>query len=331
MGAAQEHRSTVSMPVARRIDIEPPVRVRAEDIPTNQQTWSRGVLRCVDCEARVQAVYPPPKERSRPQRPYFRRKPERGNGNQHARSCVYNIGERIRVIRDSSGEAIVRDRSVDGRPRYRLVVPEAFGPAEAGVSVGGGSQVVVERLTTVLNTAAKIAALLEDYAARGVDPNVEWLAECRGERVEWLNFLYVPQRIWVLRNRLQLDVAELSHPVAVIFLAQQKKTTLGRPFLWGIPLVSYRSATYALLPEPTQPRSEKLFVAGDHQLLQHAFADGLGKYYIGYGMWKRVSYREPNPPRLTLEMDNAAQIARIPDDIGSAALSRWKDWRRTSL
>jgi hypothetical protein len=98
------------MPEARRIDIDPPVRVRAEDIPTHQRTWSSGALRCADCEAVVQAVYPPPKERSRPQRPYFRRKPEPGGGNQHARNCFYNVDEPIRVIRDSSDEALVRDR-----------------------------------------------------------------------------------------------------------------------------------------------------------------------------------------------------------------------------
>jgi hypothetical protein len=331
MGDEQEHRSTVSMPEARRIDTNPPERVRAEDIPTHQHRWPRGKLRCVDCDAEVQAVYSPPKEQSRAHKPYFRRKPVEGGRNQHSQSCCYNIDERIRVIRADSAETLVRDRSPRGRPRYRLVVPEAFGTPDSTASVGGGSQVVAEKLTTVLNTAAKIAALIEDYAARGADPNIEWIAECRGERVEWLNFLYTPPRTWVIRNRLPRDGSELTHPVAVIFLAQEKDTRWGRPHRWAIPRLGSRAATYALPSESERRESDKLFVRGDRGLIDQAFVEGLGKYYIGYGMWKQITQPRGNQPRLTLHVDNVTQIAAIPDDISSAAPSRWKDWRRTTL
>lgn len=198
------------------------------------------------------------------------------------------------------------------------------------VSVGG-SLVVAEKLTTVLNTAAKIAALLEEYADRGIDPNIEWLAECRGERVEWLNFLYTPPRTWVLRNRLARDGSELTHPVAVSFLAQEKDISWGRPYRWAIPRFGSRAATYALPSESEHRKSDRLVVRGDRQLIDQAFADGLGKYYIGYGMWKRITHRRADHPQLTLQLDDVTQVARIPDDIGSVALRRWKNWRQTSL
>lgn len=66
MGDEREHRSTVSMPEARRIDTDPPVRIRAEDIPTQQHRWPSGKLRCVDCDAVIQAVCSPSKEQTRP-------------------------------------------------------------------------------------------------------------------------------------------------------------------------------------------------------------------------------------------------------------------------
>ena len=318
------------MPEARRIDTTPPERVRAEDIPTHHHRWPRGKLRCVDCDAIVQAVYSQPKEQSRAHKPYFRRTPVKGGRNQHSRNCCYNIDERIRVIRAGSAETLVRDRSPRGRPRYRLLVPEAFGPPDSATSVGGGSQVVAEKLTTVLNTAAKIAALIEDYAVRGVDPNIEWIAECRGERVEWLNFLYTPPRTWVLRNRLPRGGSELTHPVAVVFLAQEKDTRWGRPHRWAIPRFGTRAATYAMPSETEQRESDKLIVRGDRQLIDHAIADGLGTYYIGYGMWKRMTNTRFDCPRLTLQVDNVSQIARVPDDISKTAPQRWKDWRRTT-
>lgn len=324
MGDLEEHQSTVSMPEARRIDTTPPTIVRAEDIPAMRHTWPSGVLRCAHCDAVVHPVYSPPKEKSRPQRPYFRRKPLRGRGNQHDEQCVYNIDERIRVIRADSGGALVRERSA-GPPRYRLVVPEAFGPANGNESAGGGLS-VAERLTQVLNTAAKIAALLEDYASRGAEVNTEWSAECRGERVEWLNFLYVPQRIWVLRNRLSEPETTLTHPTAVIFLAQEprrRRTPLRDGTMWD-----YRAARYAVPPDPGQPKSEKLFVGGSEDVVGEAFSAGLNKYYLGYGMWSRFSYAEQFPPRLTLRLHHTTQLVQVREEFSRGAFARWRDWRR---
>ncbi|WP_280424526.1 hypothetical protein [Nocardia carnea] len=166
------------------------------------------------------------------------------------------------------------------------------------------SQVVAEKLTTVLNTAAKIAALIEDYAARGADPNVEWIAECRGRRVEWLNFLYTPLRTWVLSNRLPKDGSELSHPVAVIFLAQEKDSRWGKPYRWAIPRIGSRTATFALPPESQRQESGPLFVRGDRGLIDQAFGVGLGHFYIGYGMWTRTALHRSEHPQLTLQLEN---------------------------
>ncbi|MFI6309948.1 hypothetical protein ACIBEK_07450 [Nocardia fusca] len=88
---------------------------------------------------------------------------------------------------------------------------------------------------------ASLAVMVSGLAMVGIDPNIEWIAECRGERVEWLNFLYTPPRTWVLRNRLPQDGTELTHPVAVIFLAQEKDTRWGRPHRWAIPRFGTRA------------------------------------------------------------------------------------------
>ncbi|MGW1740134.1 hypothetical protein ACWCPQ_15135 [Nocardia sp. NPDC001965] len=215
---------------------------------------------------------------------------------------------------------------MSGRRRYRLVVPEAFGPADARESVAGGVQVVAERLTTVLNTAAKIAALLEDYTARDVDPDIEWYAECRGKRVKWLSFLYIPQRTWALRERLRLERPP-AHPVAVIFAAYEPRTPWpGRVRLGRRPRDGCRAARYPLLPEPGRPTAGELVVVGEKQLVEAAFAAGSGKHYIGYGMWTRdIQDRgRPDSPRLSLRMNNARQVAPLPESISPAALSRWR-------
>lgn len=309
---------------ARRIDTDPHEILRAEDIPTRRHEWTGAQLRCTDCEAVVHAVYNPPKERRPPVRPYFRRKPSRNSANEHAAHCIYNIDERIRVICADSADTLLRDRSRHGRPRYRLVLPEAFVPA-THYNGTGGSQSVAEQLTTVLNTAAKIAALIEDYADLGVDPNIEWVAECRGEQVQWLNFLYTPQRIWTLRRRLPPNGTDLPHPVAVIFLAQQPaRRSASRPAP-----DSYHAARYALPPEPNAPMSEKLYIDGASDLVEHAFSEGLGKFYIAYGMWRRSTHPRLPEPRVRLHLDNLTQIAHIPYTIGRVAPTRWKDWRRT--
>ncbi|WP_280489483.1 hypothetical protein [Nocardia carnea] len=274
----------------------------------------------------VHAVYSTPKERSRPCRPHFRRqgKLKDGVGNPHAQDCPYNVPSQIRVLRDSSAGALVRERCRSGPPRYRLVVPEAFGPATSPDN-DGGVQVVAERLTTVLNTAAKIAALIEHYAARGVDPNIEWCAECRGERVEWLSFLYTPQRTWALRRRLLENGSGLTHPVAVLFSPYVVEAPWrDRIRFWRRSGIGYRAAAYRLPPETDRRITAELVVAGEYQLLESVFAMGSGKYYIGYGMWEFDVYARGSVPRLMLHMDHAGQVSPLSADISPAALSRWR-------
>ncbi|MBL1080100.1 hypothetical protein JK358_37460 [Nocardia sp. 2] len=317
------HRATVAMPEARRIDTTPPVRISAADIPTQGHAWPSQMLRCAHCEAKVQAIDSTPKERTRPRRPYFRRTPRRGGGNRHAAECLYNVAERIRVIRAESDDSLRRDRSRNGRPRYRLVLPEAFGPAELIARGSRGEQVVAERLTTVLNTAAKIAALLEDYAERDADIDMEWSAECGGERVEWLNFLYVPQRIWVLHRRLEREGPALGHPTAVVFRATECESSTSST---GVSRSC--AGTYALPPEPGSPEVERLAVVGEHELIERVFAQGTSRFYIGYGMWFRERGGPVGPTRLRLHIYSAAQVADISDEVGDRPLSRWRQWRR---
>lgn len=227
------------------------------------------------------------------------------------------------IVADSA-DSLVRDRARKGRPpRYRLVLPDAFGPPDPVGGSGHGQQVVAERLTTVLNTAAKIAALLEDYAERDADINVEWSAECGGERVEWQNFLYVPQRIWVLRRRLTAFGPELTHPVAVVFRASERQSASS-----GVGASGSCAAVYALPPEPGAPETDRLSVVGEQELVDSVFANGTRKYYIGYGMWHRTALRAGDPVRLCLGIYTTAQIADISDRVGDRPLARWGEWRR---
>lgn len=321
MGAdPEEHTATLAMPIARLITTAPPEYVRAEDIPTRKGEWS-GALRCRYCAAVVHAVDSTPKERSRPCRPHFRRqgKLKGGVDNPHAQECPFNTPTQIRVLRDSSAGALVRERRRSGPPRYRLVVPEAFGPATSPRD-GDGVQVVAERLTTVLNTAAKIAALIEDYAAQGVDPNIEWYAECRGKRVEWLNFLYSPQRTWVLRKRLEMERPGPAHPVAVLFAPYTPRVPWPeRITFWRRSAVGYRAAVYPLVPESGPRMTGELVVAGERALVESVFAARPDTFYIGYGMWKL-----DRQARLALRMDNAGQVAPLSAGISATAWSRWK-------
>lgn len=321
----EEHTATLAMPIARLMTTDPPEYVHAEDIPTRKEAWG-GALCCRYCAAVVHAVDTTPKERSRPCRPHFRRQGtlKAGVGNPHAQGCPYDKPAQIQVLLEGSAGALVRERRRSGPPRYRLVVPEAFGPATSRQN-RAGVQVVAERLTTVLNTAAKIAALIESYAAHGVDPNVEWYAECRGKRVEWLNFLYSPQRTWVLRKRLEVERSGLTHPVAVLFAPY----TLEVPWperisFWRRSGVGYRAAAYPLGPEFGPRMTEELVVVGERQLIESVFAAGADRYYIGYGMWKLASPVRRGLSCLTLRMDNASQVAPVAADISPAAGSRWR-------
>lgn len=314
------------MPIARLMTTDPPEYVHAEDIPTRKREWSDGGLRCRYCDAVLHAVYPMSKELSRPCRPHFRRQSTLKGGvdNPHAQCCPYNVTTQIRVLQDDSAGALVHERRRSGPPRYRLVVPEAFGPA-ASHGNGGGVQVVAQRVTTVLNTAAKIAALIEDYAAQGVDPNIEWYAECRGKRVEWLSFLYTPQRTWSLRRRLCPDGPGLTHPVAVLFAPYVLDARWqDRLRFWRRSDIGYRAAAYWLPPEPDQRMTAELVVTGDHQLMESVFTAGSDQFYIGYGMWELDVYARGTLPRLTLHMDNAGQVSPLPADIRAAVLSRWR-------
>ncbi|SHX11000.1 Uncharacterised protein [Mycobacteroides abscessus subsp. abscessus] len=312
------------MPEARRIDTDPPQPVLAKDIPAHRDKWPKGSLRCKYCDALVNSVYPTPREKSKAPAPHFRRTGLRGGTNQHSKTCEYNVEERIRVIVDESKGALVRDRTGRRRrPRYRLVLPESFGESEKTGGDGAGLTVAVE-MTSILNTAAKIAVLLEDYAARSVDIDIDWIVECRGQRIEWLNFLYTPQRIWVLRRRL-LSAAALQHPVAVIFRATR---AMSRPRA----SYTYRSAVYHLVPEPEEELTDLLFVDGRPELVDQAFQAGLNKFYIGYGMWERVQYsrkpaKDSRPPRLTLHLTNTALVAPLSDEIVEVSQARWRNLR----
>ena len=112
---------------------------------------------------------------------------------------------------------------------YRLPWPETFARIPRGTAAeatGPDGAVFSEKGTQLLNTAAKIAGLLEQYKDLGEHPEVVFRAVCRGRDVEWINFLYTPQRTRVLANNLR--TAEPTHPVAVIFRPRDHRVVAQR-------------------------------------------------------------------------------------------------------
>ncbi|WP_327151925.1 hypothetical protein [Nocardia sp. NBC_01329] len=136
-------------------------------------------------------------------------------------------------------------------------------------------------------------------------------------------------RTWALRIWLGSPGAQPTPGRGHLPRARAEDATLR-----GLPIrrparAGYRAATYPLLSDVGQLRSENLLVVGEHQLIQEAFTTGSGKYYIGYGVWRCLTHGRRKQPQLTLRMDNTSQVAPLPVDISGATLSRWRYWRQS--
>ncbi len=58
--------------------------------------------------------------------------------------------------------------------------------------------VVARNLRPLLNTAAKIADLLQQFHAVRADPMVGFQGRCDGQDVDWMTFFYARHRAFVL-------------------------------------------------------------------------------------------------------------------------------------
>ncbi|RMI30038.1 hypothetical protein EBN03_22610 [Nocardia stercoris] len=293
-----EHRSAVSM-LEARLDYDPPVVVRAEDIDEAHERWPRNELICRYCDIPVVAVPSYRTETQGVHRAHFRRKQK----HDHRPECLFDVDERVRALQQAADAILVRGDSADH-------TPEGFAHKETHVDIGAGVRVVAEQLPGLLDSAARIAALVTHYLDHRIDPYTEWRVPGSGDQVEWTDFLYVPQRIQILRRRLEHHGPLLRHPVAVMFRPRTGGAVLGRALPSGDqPTEGYRS-TYPEPFEPGGPFPPEIVIEGDYDVVDRAFLPGLNRHYLGYGMWRLVG-----PARCpTLRLHHEAQIVPMPSD-----------------
>ncbi|MBF6457921.1 hypothetical protein IU433_02520 [Nocardia puris] len=326
---ADKHSSKVAMSRARH-----PGTGRillASEIAEFGDSWPKP-LACytIGCGALVHPVAEIPRtEKTHGRAAYYARNPSRGGRpNDHSPHCVYNLTQIITVLTENSGGQLRRDRPVTNPetgaivPVYRLPWPQTFAPtvrtavAEATSPEGA---VFAERGTKLLNTAAKIAELLDKYREMGEHPEVEFRATCNGRDVEWPNFLYTPQRTHTLARNMRRT--QLAHPVAVIFRPRTYGVVARRDWAWV-------RADVATLDG--DDGTEMLFVCGARGLVDEAFdrrARAISaRMYIGFGMWSMVS-RDSRPGRLTLDLIDGSLIAELPSGIDREVLHRWSAFR----
>lgn len=330
MADKSEHESRVAMARARH----PATRQALEATQTAKQghTWPKP-LACFteSCDARIHFVAEIPRTETKKGRAaYFARNPPKGGiRNEHSTNCLYNLSQMIEVLKDESDGALAysgrgRDPQTDELvPLYRLPWPHTFDDTPEkvqGDSWQAPGATFTEKYTKLLNTAAKIAELLERYRANGDHPEIIFQAICRGHNVDWVNFLYTPQRTYVLIRRLR-DHGELTHPVAVIFRPLRIKNSKRAEGQWAMAEVSNL--------DDEDP--ELLFVQGNQRAMDEAFRARAGsvsaRMFIGYGMWKTVSYKHEQPKRLTLKLVDDSVIAELPEDIDREIMRRWSTQR----
>ncbi|MEV0360634.1 hypothetical protein AB0H71_31715 [Nocardia sp. NPDC050697] len=330
MAVANKHPSKVAMSRARHP--ETGRILLASEIAEQVSSWPKP-LSCytIGCHARVHAVTEVPRtEKKGGRAAYFaRNRACDGGTNDHTVHCVYNLSQIITVLTRDSGGLLQRGRSTsdpetgEPTPVYRLPWPEAFtrpprGSTSEATSPEGA--VFSEEATKLLNTAAKIAELLDRYQQMREHPEVMFRAVCKGQDVEWLYFLYTPQRAWLLARNLRR--AELTHPVAVIFRPGGHDIIERGDRAW----VRAEIAT----PEDHDDTAERLFVGGATELMKRIFRSSeraiSARMYIGYGMWTSVSHSNL-PPRPTLELVDGSLVAELPPSIDREVLRRWSAFR----
>lgn len=316
-----EHESTARMGRARLLGDQPRL-VYATDIPLNKEKWKNKQFLCEHCPARVHPRSTPRTETSSGRQPHFARNPtSAAHPNEHAKGCLYDIERQIDELIETSEDQL--ERPTRGHPKYRLPWPDTFQqqdprhPLEAPAN-DFDAVAYQRKLRPLLNTAAKIAALLTSYRQSGSDPGVEVEATCQKRPVDWMNFLYTPNRAWVLAQRLR-KTGPLDHPVAVIFRAAPIRVK-NADWSWlqsSIPV-----------PKGHEPPSEILFVDGHPTAMTAAFAtteqSGANQLCIGYGVWSLTKRRGDLPQRLSLHLADISCVAFLPPEVTAASLKHWR-------
>ncbi|WP_157184001.1 hypothetical protein [Nocardia takedensis] len=304
----------------------------ASQIAEHGQSWPKP-LACytIGCGARVHPVAEIARtEKTHGRAAHFARNPSSGGRpNDHSTHCVYNLAQIITVLTAESDGQLRRDRPVTHPetgalvPLYRLPWPQTFSPTvrtAVAEPTNPEGAVFAEQGMKLLNTAAKIAELLSRYQVMNEHPEVEFRATCHGHDVEWMNFLYTPQRTHTLVRHLRRTVPV--HPVVVIF----------RPRTYGV--VARRDWAWVRADVATpdgEDQHEVLFVCGARDLVDKAFGRGAralsARMYIGFGMWSMATRDSRQPPRLTLDLIDGSLLAELPPGIDREVLHRWSVFR----
>jgi len=333
---ASEHVSTVRM-IQARLPHDLSIIVHAHEIAEKRHLWPK-TLACAtpNCQALVHPVNATRTETSNRRTPHFARNPSGHEPNTHSEHCLYDIDRQIRVLQETSGNRLEKagcreDPERQGRVAiWRLPWPRTFNPDPTPTAAPTGNEpmMVACKLLPLLNTAAKIAALLQQFHEAGADPMVEFQARCDGQDVDWMNFFYTRHRAFVLAARIRaaqtrLDAlspdrrpitrtsatgirSPLGHPAAVVFRLDR----LSEPDNNG------RGWAMSMLPTPKghEPKGERLFIRGEHNDLVKLAAESgypTPALHIGYGMWN-VSKAAARPGRLYLELSGSNCLAPLP-------------------
>lgn len=294
------HVSKVAMPAARLQGR----RVDAADIDTQRDGWSRPLLHCLHCTTNVIPVASSIKENSR-KAAFFRLYPNRP----HDPGCAYDVTGRVSELIETSDGLLERRGD-----RYRLVLPGTLAQAKPTLphrrTAARDEPTYTRRTSTLLNTAAKVAALVEQF--RGDDPDgdlAEWFsATCGGRTIPWAAFFHTPRVAWRLAHRLQLGLVD--HPVAVALRVDTSGTsrTGDSVYLDQRAPASWADTTAA------HPHAHHLVVRSKTAELLAPYTEQ-GTWVLALGMWKRFEWAGGRRTDVCLWVDSPHQMIALTDPV----------------
>lgn len=311
--------------------------VTAEQIHGQRGSWPR--LYCQfhienGCSARVCAVDPNRTETRRAAAPHFRtNRSSKKFGNNAHRGCLFDLDKRIEVLVSESAGLLTFER-VPGRGRrgvFRVSLPRAFLPAMTSSGrVDPSDRTFTEVPTPLLNTAVRIAELLDDLQTSGASLNRDVVLTCGGLVIDWNNFLYTPNRHWVLGDRLRRELIP-AHPIAVIIYPERPR----EPQRWAMSRAGVPEGHHTRHgPDgavETRIDHEVLFVRGAAPLIRASLADSHGALrrepFIAFGMWTAPEVDPRGVPRAGLHLVDDRQVAPLPANVTPRVLRLWQEGR----
>lgn len=290
--------STAAMPKARFGERE----FAAADIDEHKDSWP-SPLQCHGCTVRVSAVRGYDKGETRVPAHFRRPGPKK-----HDPGCRYDTHAQGTQIADESSGLLVRERKewrlvaekVLKQPKPRLQDPKTQRP-----------DVTFARQTTeLLNTAAKVAHLIEQFRIDGGDISAGFAAVCDGRRISWNEFHYLPRSVWRLVRRLHPAGGPLARPVTTshpVAIAMQVRTA--HPSAKSTSFALEQPAPGSWL-DPADP-GYNLALRSKNQPLLKPYRPGTWVLALGlWQLWERSTARLPL--EMCLWVDSPHQLVEIP-------------------